>query len=249
MVLRTTYHDELNRLNREVVEMGALAQEMVSKGIEAFLRGDEAIREELASMDREIYRQEQEIDRHCFEIIALHQPVASDLRKVSSCLKVVTDLNRIGRYGRNIAEMGEGAADRSVTRRFPLQTMAQQVLSMVEAATSAFVNRDTKAAMAIIERDDEIDKLWESIFRGTITCMIEQPQNISDGAYTILAARYLERIADHACNIGERVVFMVSGTRVDHYEFKRVPRMDHREGPTQPEPSTDGYYVTRLDEK
>ena len=249
MVLRTTYQDELNKLNREVVEMGALATEMVSQGMQAFLRGDETIREELARMDREIYRREQEIDRHCFEIIALHQPVASDLRKVSSCLKVVTDMNRIGRYGRNIAEMGEGTAGHSVTRRFPLQTMAQQVLSMVEAATSAFVSLDPKGAMAILERDDEIDKLWESIFRGTITCMIEQPQNISDGAYAILVARYLERIADHACNIGERVVFMVTGTRVDHYESKRVPRLDYKEGPMRPEPSTDGYYVTRLDEK
>ncbi len=248
MAPRATYLEELKKLNHEVVEMGALAQEMVSKGMQAFLKGNLDLRKELERMDREIYHQEQEIDRHCFEIIALHQPVASDLRTVSSCLKVVTDLNRIGRYGRNIGEMGGGTADHTVTRRFPIELMSERVISMVEDATTSFVRLDSSGAMAILERDDEIDKLWESIFRGTITCMIEQPQNISDGAYTILAARYLERIADHACNIGERVVFMVSGTRVDHYEHKRVPRLDISEGSAQ-DTSTDGHYVTRLDEK
>lgn len=247
MAPRTTYKEELRGLNREVAAMGSLAQEMVAKGMQAFLQGDAAIRKEMAALDREVYRQEQETERHCFEVIALHQPVASDLRAVSSCLKVVTDLSRIGRYGRNIAELG-GGLDPSASRLFPLPLMAEQVLSMVKDAVASYVNLDQAAALALFGRDDEVDALWESTFRVSLCFMIEQPQKISDGAYAMLAARYLERIADHACNIGERVVFMVSGTRVDHYARKRAPRLDFTEGPAQ-EPSTDGYYVTRLDEK
>lgn len=247
MAPRTTYREALMGLNREVAAMGSLAHDMVDKGMQAFLQGDAAVREEVAAMDREVYRQEQEIEQHCFEIIALYQPVASDLRTVSSCLKVVTDLSRIGRYGRNIAELG-GGLDHSVSRLFPLPLMAQRVISMVKDAIASFVKLDQGAALALFDRDDEVDALWESTFRCSLCFMVERSQNISDGAYAMLAARYLERIADHACNIGERVVFIVSGTRMDHYARKRTPRLDFTEGPAQ-EPSTDGYYVTRLDEK
>ncbi len=248
MVPRQTYHEELNKLNQEVVAMGDLAQEMVAKGVRAFLEGDVALRKEVAAMDRKIYQQEQGIERHCFEIISLHQPVASDLRVVSSALKVVTDLNRIGRYGRNIADMGEGTADHTVSRHFPLPLMAERALSMVQGSVESFVKLDQAAARALLDRDDEIDELWESMFRGSLTCMIEHPQSISDGAYTILAARYLERIADHACNICERVIFMVSGVRVDHYAKKKPPRLDVVTASSD-DTSTDGHYVARLDEK
>jgi len=249
MSSRVVYDEELRKLHREIVQMGEMAQGMVEKGMRAFLDGDAALKDEVARMDREIYRHEQLVERHCIELIALHQPVASDLRTVSTCLKLITDLNRIGRYGRDIAELadrGEHGRDLQCPAAVPL--MSRLAVSMVADAIAAFVARDEAAARALFERDDEVDSLWDSIFRGSLTYMLEEPRNIPRGTRLILVSRYLERIADHACNIGERVVFMVSGVRIDPFERKRPPRLPGPEPPAKAT-SSDGFYSARLDEK
>jgi phosphate transport system protein len=247
MAPRSAYQGELTKLNKEVAMMGSLAQDMVSKGIKAFLNGDEVLIDEVVALDSEIYCQEQVIERHCFEIIALHQPVASDLRTVSSCLKVVTDLNRIGRYGCNIAQLGRGSGH-PMDRHDSLSMMGEKALSMVRDAVDSFVKMDKVKAMALLDMDVEIDDMWESMFQLSLGCMIEQPQDISALANGILMARYLERIADHACNIAERTAFMVSGVRLHRSARKKMPRLNI-ETSTQRETSADGYYNARLDEK
>lgn len=250
MTSRVDFNGELRKLNAEMMEMGDLAKDMVRKGVQAFLEGNIALRDEVARLDREVYRQEQLVENHCVEIIALHQPVASDLRMVSTSLKMITDLNRIGRYGRDIAELAEHhERERSFKRQAAIPLMAEMALSMVTDAIDSFMTRNEENVRGLLQRDDEIDSLWDTIFRESFTYMVEDPRNIPAGTHTILAARYLERIADHACNIGDRVVFMVSGTRLDPYEKKRPPRVS---GPADLGPvvtSSEGHYSAPLDEK
>jgi len=127
--------------------------------------------------------------------------------------------------------------------------MAERTLALVTDSIASYVNRDEATARDLFVRDDEVDGLWDTIFRGSLTYMLEDPKNITLGAQVMLAARYLERIADHACNIGEKVVFMVKGERMDHYLPKKSPQLcwpSEREAKVT---SADGYYNTPLDEK
>jgi phosphate transport system protein len=220
---------------------------MVTKGVQAFLNGDADLKVEVANLDLEIYRQEQQIEKHCVDIIALHQPVASDLRTVSTCLKIITDLNRIGRYGRNIAELSEEHNNaRNFKKIVAIPMMAELAVSMVGDSIRSFVERDGNAARKLFDFDDAVDSLYDTIFRESLTYMIEDPRNISNGAHFILVARYLERIADHSCNIGDRVVFMVTGERFDPFKRKMNGNGADRQAKIT---STDGYYSTPLDEK
>jgi phosphate transport system protein len=250
---RTVFTEEMTSLNREVVAMGDLARTMVKHGVQAFLDNDVELMEEVARLDKEIYRMDQAIEKHCVEIIALHQPVAVDLRTVTTCLKIITDLNRIGRYGRDIAELADRQDNgKKLKRIMAIPLMSELSLAMVNEAIDSFVNRDDRKARTLFARDDEVDSLWDSIFRESLTHMMEDPRNISFGTHYILVARYLERIADHACNIGDRVVFMVTGTRVDPYERKMRRRESNDNPAPRPEgsmTSTDGYYSTHLSEK
>ncbi len=252
---RVRYTEELEQLDREIVQMGETAKDMVRKGVQAFLTSDVALRDEVVRLDLDIYRQEQMVEKHCIELVALHQPVASDLRTVTTCLKIITDLNRIGRYGRDIAELSDhGDLDSSFRRIVTVPLMAELSMAMVTDSIAAFVARDDRAARELFARDDEVDSLWNTIFRESLTYMIEDPRNITAGTHFILVARYLERIADHSCNIGDRVMFMVTGARLDPYARKgsshkpghAAPSDDDRERKVT---STDGYYTIPLDEK
>ncbi|MBI0583497.1 MAG: phosphate signaling complex protein PhoU [Methanomassiliicoccus sp.] len=248
MATKVRMDEEIAELHREIVDMGGMAKGMVDKGVRCLLTGDAALRTEMADLDRGIYRQEQVIEKHCLELIALYQPVASDLRMISTCLKIITDLNRIGRYGRDIAELSVTVDQQQDIRRIAaIPLMADQAAAMVSESIRTFVERDSEAARNLFVKDDEVDSLWNSIFREALTYMIEDPRNITVGTHLILTARYLERIADHACNIGERVVFMVTGTRLDPYARKKPPRLNGQGGGKVT--STDGYYAIPLDEK
>lgn len=254
MAPRTRYNEELEQLNNEVARMGDVAKEMVKKGVQSFLTGDVALRDEVVQLDHEIYRQEQLVEKHCVELIALYQPVASDLRTVTTCIKMITDLNRIGRYGRDIADLSD-QLDQNFRKVMTVPLMADLAVAMVADAINAFVTRDEKAARELFVRDDQVDSLWNTIFRESLTYMIEDPRNIAVGTHFILVARYLERIADHSCNIGDRVVFMVTGSRLDPYA-RKGPSHGPEVHPAPPAGdrerkiiSTDGYYTIPLDEK
>ncbi len=251
MTTRLLFNEEMRALNQEIVRMGDLAREMIKKGVQAFLENDADLRTKVEELDRQIYLAEQAIEKHCVEIIALHQPVAGDLRMVTTSLKIITDLNRIGRYGQDIAELaGNGEGGKRMKKLVAVPLMAELVMGMVNDAIDSFVNRDDGKARGLYRRDDEVDGLWDSIFRESLTHMMEDPRNIGVGTHYILVARYLERIADHSCNIGDRVVFMVTGERMDPYAKKH-------HGQTRPvlRPDdhdllpTEGYYSTHLSEK
>jgi len=251
MPSRIVFTEEMRALNQEIVHMGDLARAMIRKGVHAFLECDIELMNEVAALDEEIYRADQAIEKHCVDIIALHQPVAGDLRVVTTYLKVITDLNRIGRYGRDIAELADCQENgKRIKKLIAVPLMSELALAMVNDAIDSLVAMDDGKARSLFLRDDEVDGLWDSIFRESLTHMMEDPRNIGAGIHYILVARYLERIADHACNISDRVVFMVTGMRVDPYERKRRPSPSPGAGPEEgPYSGTDGYYAAHLSEK
>lgn len=225
MTSRTVFVQELERLNEEVTGMGDLACKSIGKAVGAFVAGDESLRAEVKAIDEEIYVCDTEIEKHCLDLIALHTPVAGDLRTVSTCLKMITDLNRIGRYARDISDAADILKDqRHFKRLISIPQMAGLVEGMAKDAVDSFVTRDAEKARGLFERDDAIDALYESVFREVLTYMMEDPKKVTMGINYILVARYLERIADHACNIGERIVYMVTGERLDPAEMKRKRR-------------------------
>jgi phosphate transport system protein len=225
MTTRVVFVQELEKLNAEVTEMGSLACKAIGKAVSAFVTGEESLKAEVKALDEEIYRCDSEIEKHCLDLIALHTPVAGDLRTVSTCLKIITDLNRIGRYARDIVDASHILEEqRHFKRLISIPQMAGLAEGMAKDAVDSFVTRDAEKARGLFDRDDEVDGLYESIFREVLTYMMEDPKKVTMGIHYILVARYLERIADHACNIGERIVYMVNGERLDPAEMKRKRR-------------------------
>lgn len=221
MSTRKVFVEELESLNNEVTLMATLAKEAIEKGVRAFVEGNLELLDEVERLDEELFNLDLTIEKHCLDLIALHAPVAGDLRTVGTCLKIITDLNRIGRYALDIAEfVKELNGHRHFKKLVSIPHMAELVVSMVTAAVKSFVDGDVEEARSLFGKDDEVDHLWESILRESITYMIEDPRKISMGTYYILVARYLERIADHSVNIGERVIYMVTGKRLRAAEIK-----------------------------
>ncbi|MCE5296571.1 MAG: phosphate signaling complex protein PhoU [Euryarchaeota archaeon] len=215
MTSRVQFTHELDTLNKEVEEMAELARQSIEKAVKLIVTGDVSLKSEVKRLDKEIYRYDNMIEKHCLDLIALHSPVAGDLRTVSTCLKIIEDLNRIGRYAWDIAEVSEVFEGQKFKRMVNIPHMAEMVVGMVTDAIGCFTKRDAREASALFDRDDEVDALYDTVFRETLTYLFESPNKITVGIHYILVARYLERIADHSCNIGERVVYMVTGERFD----------------------------------
>ncbi len=225
MTSRILFNQEMETLNQEVSQMASLAREAVEKAVRCIINKDPLLKGEVERLDKEIYHMEQIIEKRCLEVIALHTPVAGDLRTVSTCLKIITDLNRIGRYASDIVEIFDVvASENGFHRPVNIPHMASLVVAMVTDAIDSFIRRDDRAARQLFERDDEVDCLYDLNFRAILTYMIEDPRKITVGTHIILIARYLERIADHSCNIGERVVYMVTGERMNPKDRKKTAR-------------------------
>jgi phosphate transport system protein len=229
MTARKVFSKEMTSLDEEVTIMAGLARQAIEKGVKAFVEGDIQLMKEVQQLDEEIYCWDIKIEKHCLDVIALHAPVASDLRTVGTCLKIITDLNRIGRYALDIAEFAEELQGKKHFKKLvSIPHMAELVVAMVTGAVESFVHRDTEEARSLYEKDDDVDHLWESILRESITYMIEDPRKISLGTYYILVARYLERIADHSVNIGEKVAYMITGRRVKARNWTQICADDRK---------------------
>jgi phosphate transport system protein len=215
MTSRIQFTHELETLNKEVEEMAELARLAIEKAVRLIVTGENELRSEVRRLDKEIYKYDNLIEKHCLDLIALHAPLAGDLRTVSTVLKIIEDLNRIGRYAWDIAEIADVFEGQKFKRMVNIPHMAELVVGMVTDAIICFTTRNAPEAMKLFDRDDEVDALYDTIFRETLTYLFENPNKITVGIHYILVARYLERVADHACNIGERVVFMSTGERWD----------------------------------
>ena len=212
---RKAYETELAELDRQVEEMARKTSEAIELAVQSFEKLDMDLAEQVKRIDSEMYKLNIEIEKRCLEVIALQSPVAKDLRTIGTYLKVITDFDRIGRYARDIAEVTAHA--RTMAHFKPLVSiphMAKMAEEMVDLSVKAFLDRDTGPTKEVFELEDKVDSLYDEIFREVITYMMEDSKKIGLGINYTLVARYLERIADHACNISERVIYMVTGQRV-----------------------------------
>jgi phosphate transport system protein len=218
------YELELRTLRDKLVFMGSLAEEMIDKGIRALTDRDAALAKQTLMIDRRINRLECEIDELCMRILATRQPVASDLRFITTALKTVTDLERVGDLGVNICERAIELSEEPELQTTPgLVSLANEVIGLLREALDAFVARDVQRALALLESDDQVDQHYAEIFAEVLAMMGRDPSTIYRATRVQSIAKYLERVADHAMNIAENVVFLVQGRDLRHRNRRAAP--------------------------
>jgi len=214
---RRHFHEELDALQEKLMEMAGLVEEIVAVASSAVLERDPSVADVVKQSDGRIDDIEVEIDDLVIELLALQQPVASDLRQVVTTSQVANDLERIGDHAVNIAKAARRLAD---TQPLPeikeLGEMIEITRGMLSDALAAYVSRDAKTARIVCMTDDKVDDLRRSMFRIVITHMLEDPKRISGALELLLVSQNLERIADLATNLAEDVVFLVEGRTIKH---------------------------------
>ncbi|HEU5189722.1 MAG TPA: phosphate signaling complex protein PhoU [Methylomirabilota bacterium] len=211
------FHEELEALKQTLLAMGGLVEDQIRRVMRALLERDDALAREVIDRDRQVNAYDVEVDEQCVELLALHQPAASDLRFITTAMKIVTDLERIGDQAVNIAQRAlELHQEPQLKPYVDLPRMAEMAQRMVKESLDAFVTRDTELARRICGEDAAVDALKEQIFRELLTFMMGDPRTIPRALRLILISRFMERVADHATNIAEMVVYMVEGKMVRH---------------------------------
>jgi phosphate transport system protein len=211
------FHEELDGLKQTLLAMGALVEDQIRQTMRALVERDDALAERVIERDREVNAYDVEVDEKCVELLALHQPAAGDLRFLTTAMKIVTDLERIGDQAVNIAQRArELNVEPQLKPYIDLPRMAELAQTMVKESLDAFVARDTTLARRVCGEDEAVDALNHQIFRELLTFMMEDPKTIPRAIRLILIARFLERVADHATNIAEMVIFMVDSKMVRH---------------------------------
>src|SRR5919197_1733435 len=211
------FHEELDALKQTLLAMGALVEDQIRHAMRALVDRDEELAERVIARDREVNAYDVEVDEKCVELLALHQPAASDLRFITTAMKIVTDLERIGDQAVNIAQRTiELNREPQLKPYIDLPRMADRAQTMVKQSLDAFVARDTELARRVCAADAEVDALKEQIFRELLTFMMEDARTIARAIRLILVSRFLERVADHATNIAEMVIYMVESKIVRH---------------------------------
>ena len=211
------FHDELDALKQTLLAMGGLVEDQIRRVMRALLERDDAIAQEVIDRDRQVNTYDVEVDEQCVNLLALHQPAASDLRFITTAMKIVTDLERIGDQAVNIAQRAlELNREPQLKPYIDLPRMADRAQRMVKESLDAFVAGDTAQARRVCAADAEVDALKEQIFRELLTFMMEDPRTVSRAIRVILISRFMERVADHATNIAEMVIYLVEGKMVRH---------------------------------
>jgi phosphate transport system protein len=218
------FQEELEQLKTRLLEMGGLAEEQVRLAVKALMERDRELIELTLHGDDPLNRLHIEIDGRCFTLLALHQPMAVDLRSIVAAVKINTDLERVGDLAINIAEAARRYAQHApVKKLIDIPRMATIAQSMLRDSLDAFVRRDTDLAQRVLNEDDKLDALKTQIFRELLTYMLQDPATIEAALDLILISRHLERIGDHATNIAEDVIFMVSARDVRHHAGEGQP--------------------------
>lgn len=210
-MIRSRFDEQLELLNRELIEMGALCEQAISMAARALMSGDTKLAAQITPLDGEIDQMERDVESRCLKLLLQQQPVAKDLRQVSAALKMVTDMERIGDQASDIAEIigflnGRGGEDCAF-----IGQMGEATIRMVSGSIDAFVRRDTKLADEVIAHDDIVDAYFLKVKTALIQYIAASPD---DGEYALdllMIAKYFERIGDHAVNIAEWVLFSVTG--------------------------------------
>ncbi len=210
------FHTELKKVKKDTVAMARFARAMLRDAVDALVRQDRDLAETVVARKAEIHAREVELEERCYQLIALYQPMARDMRIIACTLKVITASMRIGRYGKVIANIVREIGERpKLANMMSIPHMGDLAMEMIDDAVGAYETESFSVIADFTARDDTIDALRHSIFREGITHMMEDPRSITRCTHYIMVARYLERCADHACKIAENVYYMETGERIE----------------------------------
>ena len=216
MSARSEFDHELENLHLDLIRLGGRIEEAIDHAITALEKRDHALAQTVIQNDRQIDDLDRAIEARCLSLLLRQQPVASDLRAISTALKMVTDMERIGDQAADIADISLRFGDAPFIKTLEhIPLMARIASSMVKESIDAFVKSDVKASHAIIQRDDEVDSLFETVKQELIGVLTRAPDSADQAVDFLMIAKYLERIGDHAVNICGWVIFFVTGERKD----------------------------------
>jgi len=223
-VARGAFDQELAQLQQEILRMGSLVERAVELAVQSLRDGDVQLAVQVIEDDDLVDQLEMELEQRCIRLIALQQPLATDLRTIGTALKLVTDLERVADYATNIAEITVRLAGAPLFKPLvDIPRMARMAQQMLRQSLDAFIQRDVELAESVCRADDPVDELFASLYEELMGYVdAGDRQRISQAINLIFVARYLERIADHATNIGERIIYMVTGKRVAHQLRDRI---------------------------
>lgn len=215
--MRSKFDQELERLNEELIEMGNLIESRIEAAVSALVNQDVELATRVANGDKEVNDKERDIEDLCLKLILQQQPVARDLRLISSALKMITDMERIGDQAADISELTIRMANEKYFKELvDIPQMAEATIYMVRESINAFVNRDVDKAVEIIYYDDKVDKLFDMVKNELIEYIRDQKYSSEQSVDFILIAKYFERIGDHAQNIAEWVYYAITG---EHFSW------------------------------
>jgi len=217
--IRHSFDEQLADLQQEVVRMGGLAAEAVRVAVRALTERDAALCERVMELENEIDALNLEIEAHALQLLALQQPMARDLRTIAGVLRMITDLERIGDYSVDVSRQARELAGRPLFKPLvDIPRMAEIIQRMLHDSLEAFVRRDLDLAMEAVRRDDQVDHLYRSLHEELAECVRRDPSQVERAMALLLVGTYLERMADHITNIGERIWFIETGSLKELHE-------------------------------
>lgn len=218
--IRNNFEKELTLLHNDLIKMASLIEESIQKSIIVIEKQDKTLADEIIINDKEINAMEKTIETRCLTLLLRQQPVASDLRLISSALKMITDLERIGDHAKDISEIVKFSDITQISeysRHIP--EMAQKTIDMVKDSITAFIEKNEQLARVTIEHDDEVDDLF-IIVKDELPKIMKKEYNLDEALNIFLIAKYLERIADHAVNVCEWVIYLITGAHSNPKDYK-----------------------------
>ncbi len=213
--MRNKFDQQLELLNNELNEMGALCEGAIASAAKALINGDKSLAKQAIAIDQEIDQQEKVIETLCLKLLLQQQPVAKDLRQISSALKMITDMERIGDQASDIANLILSSDLKAAERAEHIAEMAKATIKMVNGCVEAFVKHDLELAQAVMNDDDVVDQLFQLVRSELIQLMIHNQSEAEYATDLLMIAKYFERIGDHATNVAEWVEYSITGTHKD----------------------------------
>ncbi|WP_418790540.1 phosphate signaling complex protein PhoU [Phosphitispora sp. TUW77] len=213
---RQSFDQALKELQQEILRMGSLVEQGIHNAVHSLAAQDVNLADSVIEGDRLIDRMELEIENTCLKLIATQQPMAKDLRKISTGFKIITDLERMGDLAKDIAKVTKRLAGGFLIKPLvDIPRMAALTQHMVKDGLDAYVKGDVELALTLKDKDDEVDHIYSEVFRELLQNMLGNPVIVTQATYLLFVSRYIERIADHATNIAERVIYLETGERPD----------------------------------
>lgn len=210
--MRNKFDSQLEKLNLELITMGALCEDAISASVKGFLDDDDALCQKAVEAEDEINRKERDIESICMKLLLEQQPVARDLRVISSALKMISDMERIGDQAYDIAEIAKFIKNSNVKSKIHIKDMAAAATKMVTDSVESFVKKDVELARSVMVYDDKVDNLFDCVKDELVQLITEDKANGEFCIDLLMIAKYLERIGDHAVNIAEWVEYSITGT-------------------------------------